>query len=315
MGNSKISVVIPAFNAEKFIGEAIESVLKQTYENWELFVINDGSTDDTATIVQEYISQDKRVELIQQNNQGVSVARNMGAQLAQGEYIAFLDADDRWLPEKLATHLDHLSDNASIGVSFGRVRYVQTNGAPTSLIANCPLTNLESWNFLYGNPTVTTSNVVVRKEVFQQLGGFDPGMSYSEDMDWFFRILCESQWKIEGIHQVLVEYRVHNTGLSSSLYRMEAGWQALASKASKSTPEIVEQHYNSAYANYLRYLARQSLRLGVSSTTGVDFINRALKEDWKMILREPKQTCFTALAIYLKYCYDFCIQSDSRARC
>lgn len=296
-----ISVVVPAYNAARFLAETLQSVLAQTYQNWELLIINDGSTDNTAEIAEQYRQHDRRIRLYSQPNQGVSAARNLGVELAQGELIAFLDADDRWLPEKLATHVGHLAANPSIGVSFAKVRYLRANGTPTSLIATASLVDIQSWDFIYANPTITTSNVVIRKEIFQQLRGFDPTMSYSEDMDLFFRILCNSSWKIEGIEPVLVEYRTQDNGLSSSLYRMEAGWQTLASKARELAPEIIEQHYKPAYANYLRYLARQSLRLGLSGKTGIDFINRALKTDWNILLREPKRTSLTALSVYLKY--------------
>lgn len=93
-----ISVIIPAYNAEKYLKEALDSVLSQTYQNWECIIIDDGSTDDTQKIVQDYITQDKRFIYFFQKNQGLSAARNSGIKIAKADYIAFLDSDDIWLP-------------------------------------------------------------------------------------------------------------------------------------------------------------------------------------------------------------------------
>lgn len=96
------SVIMPAYNSEKYIDEAIESVIRQTYKNWELIIVNDASTDDTEKIIKSYEEKDKRIKLISlAENQGVANARNMAIQIAEGRYIAFLDADDYWEKEKL----------------------------------------------------------------------------------------------------------------------------------------------------------------------------------------------------------------------
>jgi glycosyltransferase involved in cell wall biosynthesis len=298
-----ISAVIPAHNASPFLAETIESILAQTFEEWELLIIDDGSKDNTAEIAKSYSQKDSRIQLVQQINKGVSAARNVGVQLTQGQFIAFLDADDRWLPEKLATHLEHLKLNPEVGVSFGRVEFISYDGKPTGLIASARLTNLKAEHFLYNNPTITTSNLVVRREIFQQLPGFDPDMSYSEDIDWLFRVLCSTQWKIEAINQVLVEYRITEKGLSSDLYRIEEGWKQLIAKAQKNAPQLVNNHYPLAQATHLRYLARQTLRLGLPPQVGIDFMTRALQSDWRLVFKEPRRTLMTSLAVYGKYLF------------
>jgi hypothetical protein len=113
--------------------------------------------------------------------------------------------------------------------------------------------------------------------------------------------LCSTQWKIEAINQVLVEYRITEKGLSSELYRIEEGWQQLIVKAKKNAPHLVNQHYPLAQATHLRYLARQSLRLGLPAQVGIDFMTRALQSDWRLIFKEPRRTFMTSLAIYSKY--------------
>ena len=301
--NSVVSAVIPAYNASLFVSETIESVLAQTFEDWELLIIDDGSTDNTAEIAEHYCKKDSRIRLLKQVNQGVSAARNAAVELTQGQFIAFLDADDRWLPQKLATHIEHLKLNPEVGVSFGRVEFISYGGQPTGTIASGRLSNLKAEHFLYNNPTITTSNLVVRREVFQQLPGFDPDMSYSEDIDWLFRVMCNTKWEIEAINQVLVEYRITERGLSSDLYRIEEGWKQLIAKAKKHAPQLVNHHYPLAQATHLRYLARQTLRLGLPPQVGIDFMTRAIQSDWRLVFKEPRRTLMTSLAVYGKYLF------------
>lgn len=294
----KVSVVIPAYNAAHVLPEAIDSVLAQTFTDWELWIVDDGSTDHTQEAVKAY--DDDRIKLITQSNGGVSSARNCGGMRSQGELIAFLDADDRWLPDKLSVHIEFMDTHPEVQVSFARVEFLTVDGVPTNKLTNCPLTNLSAADFLYLNPTVTTSNVVIRRELFEKLGGFDQTINYSEDIELLFRGMQNDGVIIEGIDQVLVRYRVHNTGLSSTLYRMEEGWHKLIEKARILNPELVNQHYSSAYASYLQYLARQTLRLKSPAQIGVDFVNRAFKSDRTFIFKQPK-FLLISIAVYLKF--------------
>lgn len=293
-----VSIVMPAYNAFQYLHEAIESVLAQTFNDFELLIIDDGSTDSTAEVAHHYSQRDSRVKLFSQANQGVSVARNTGIKMAQGEFIAFLDSDDQWLPDKLAAHIEHLNSDSNLGISFGRVEFMKLNGKPTGQLSNSPLSNLKPQNFLYENPIITNSNPVVRRETFEQVGDFDESMSYAEDLDWCLRVICSRRWKIEGINQVLMRYRTTEGGLSSRLYRMEEGWDLLIVKARQYAPKLVEQHYPRARAVHLRYLARRAFRLGLPPQVGVDFMTRALRSDWKSVLREPRRSLLTIVAVY-----------------
>lgn len=198
----------------------------------------------------------------------------------------------------LTTHVEHLTSNSNLGISFGRVEFMNFNGRPTGQLSNSPLSNLKPENFLYENPTITGSNLVIRREVFEQAGYFDESMNYSEDLDWCLRVMCNSCWKIEGINKVLVRYRTTKEGLSSKLYQMEADWELFISKARQQAPELVAQHHSKLRASHLRYLARRASRLNLPSGVGVDFMTRALRSNWKVILRQPRSTILTMLAIY-----------------
>ena len=107
-----VSIIVPAYNADRFINETIDSILKQTYDSWELIIVNDGSTDKTKEIIGKYISSDSRIRIINQSNKGVSIARNTGIENAQGQFIALLDADDLWLEDNLKEKVNLLLSNA-----------------------------------------------------------------------------------------------------------------------------------------------------------------------------------------------------------
>ena len=291
------TVVMPAYNAAAYLSQTIESVLSQSFTDFELIIIDDGSTDDTAPIADKYQKIDNRVKVLCQSNQGVSATRNKGINLSKSKYIAFIDADDKWFPENLKFHFEHLQKNPDIGVSYAKVEFLHPDGNHTGKIARGRLTKLQPQHFLYENPTMTVSNIVVRRQVFEQIGCFDCTMSYSEDMDFLFRAVC-SDWKIEGIDQVLLGYRTTQGGLSSQLYKMEEGWEILMSKAREKAPELIDRHYCRARSNHLRYLARRASRLHLSPKVGVDFLNRALNSDWRLVIREPGTTLITIIVVY-----------------
>lgn len=296
--NPMISVVIPAYNAAQFLPATITSVQQQTFTDWELLIINDGSTDDTVEVIRQYKQRDARIHLINQVNQGVSAARNCGVENSQGKIIAFLDADDRWLADKLRRHLEHLQSNPDLGVSFAQVEILNQGGESSGQVSSARLTNLKSEHFLYENPTSTTSNWVIRKEVFTQVGGFCRDMSYSEDLEWLLRVSATTDWRIAGIDKVLTQYRTSSSGLSSQLYQMEAGWNRLVEKAKTYAPQLVERHFTLAQALHLRYLARRAFRLKLPAEVGADFITRALRSDWRLCFHQPQRTLLTLIAVY-----------------
>lgn len=294
----KVSVIIPAYNAADFLAETIASVQQQTVQDWELLIVDDGSCDPTAEIAQAHQHKDSRIQLIRQGNQGVSAARNRGVTESQGEIIAFLDADDQWLPTKLRTHLDHFQSQPNVGVSFAQVEILTQTGASTGQRSTSRLTGLKPEDFLSENPTTTTSNWVIRRAVWEAVGGFCPTMSYSEDLEWLLRVMCTQDWQIEGIPQVLTRYRTSSGGLSADLYRMEAGWNTLVSQAKTYASDLVHRHFAKAQAIHLRYLARRAFRLQVDSSVGIDFINRSLRSHRALLWQEPRRTISTFLAVY-----------------
>jgi glycosyltransferase involved in cell wall biosynthesis len=191
---SNISVIIPAYNAGQCIGRAIESVLGQGYSDYEVIVVDDGSTDNTAEIVRQY---GDRVRYIHQKNAGVAAARNAGIAAAKGHWMAFLDADDEWLPAKLKAQMDLLARNLELRwcganrfQSDGRRKAAVGNG---DIIARALGAGSVFPNYFAtaaaGKCPVTPSSMIIRKDVFETLGGFDTNREVmDEDLDMWLRI-------------------------------------------------------------------------------------------------------------------------------
>ncbi|HLO50073.1 MAG TPA: glycosyltransferase [Kamptonema sp.] len=208
----RVSVVIPSYNCASYIAEAINSVFNQTYSDWEVIVVDDGSKDDTRAVVKCY---GDRIRYIYQKNQGVSIARNHGIQLARGEFVAFLDADDFFLPDKLAAQIAMFAAQPSLGIVHSGWRKVNSKGEFLQDVKpwqNVPKLDLEMW--LRWKP-VLPSAMMFRREWLERAGGFDPRFPPAEDTDLALRLAlmgCETEW----LRQVTVCYRQHE---QSAMYK------------------------------------------------------------------------------------------------
>lgn len=301
VGNPKFSIVVPAYNAARFLEATLASVAAQTERDWELLVVDDGSTDDTAAIAQRFAAADSRARVVPGGHRGVSAARNQGVRAARGRYIAFLDADDLWSPEKLARHAEHLQARPDLGISFSRVRFMTPEGRATGVVSTAPVGGLRRHDFLYGNPTSTCSTLVIRREALEVAGGFDESMGYAEDVELVLRVLCLTDWAIDGLDEPLTLYRTNSAGLSSRLEKMHDGWEAMIGKARVYAPGLVQAHYRPARAAHLRYLARRALRVGAAPRTGIALIREALATDWRIALRHPVRTLGVAAALCIRH--------------
>lgn len=303
----KVSVVIPTYKVEKYIAAAVQSVLAQTYKNLEVLIVDDESPDRSAEICQQFT--DPRVKIVRQKNRGLAGARNTGIRHAQGEYLAFLDGDDIWLPEMLEKNIAHLESSPDVGVSFNRSAFIDEGGNPLGTYTMPELTNIDVACLLRGSPIGNGSAAVIRREVFaaiqyqDNLYGtvedfyFDDRFRQSEDIECWLRIVLQTPWKIEGIPDVLTFYRVNSGGLSANFLKQFDSWEKVFEKTRSYAPEKVAHLENMARAYQLRYLARSAVRM--RSSAAKSLINRALLTYWRILLEEPKRTILTALAAYL----------------
>jgi glycosyltransferase involved in cell wall biosynthesis len=224
----KVSVVIPAYNAMAYLPETIANVLKQTYTDFEVVVVNDGSTDK----IEEWITQisDRRVKFISQANLGLAGARNTGIRESQGEYLAFLDADDLWESTKLAKQVQVLDSHSKVGLVYTWVAYVDDQGNSTGRVVRNQQEG-DVWQQLTkGNLVECGSVAMVRRECFEKCGLFDCNLgSFVEDWDMWLRIANHYQFKV--VKQPLVYYRQVSTSASRNWQAMAKSYQLVIEKA------------------------------------------------------------------------------------
>jgi glycosyltransferase involved in cell wall biosynthesis len=254
-----VSVIIPLFNADRFIAATLQSLQRQTMPDFEAIIVDDGSSDGSVRHVEAVASIDHRFQLVRQANAGVSITRNRGVELAKSDIIAFLDADDLWHPDFLRHMLAFMAARPDTAVGFAGVRFVDAQAAPTGAFSRHHRRALSVKDFLAGNPTTTCSNLVVRSAAFQASGGFRSGLNHAEDQLWLLEMHLKG-FIIEGTPDVLVDYRTNNAGLSSDTRAMAKGWDELARHALNISPHSVRRALPSARAANQLYLAQRALR-------------------------------------------------------
>jgi glycosyltransferase involved in cell wall biosynthesis len=224
---STVSVIIAAHNAAQFLGQAVDSALVQSCPPLEIIVVDDGSTDGTDRVARAY---GDRVTFLRQDNAGAASARNAGARRASGDWLAFLDADDVWLPEKLERQLALsdaplvYSDRFNIGVLDG---LPDIHGKMQPPIDGDVFVAL----LIKGN-VITTSSVMIRADVFRTLGGFDPGLMVAEDWDLWLRVAADRP--VRACREPLVKYRLHPAGASRNPLRMNRARCVVVDRALRS---------------------------------------------------------------------------------
>ena len=214
----KVSVVIPTYNRAASIGASIQSVLNQTYQNLEIIIVDDGSTDNTPQIVETFADDRIRYICLEQNG-GASHARNTGIRLAESEYVAFLDSDDEWMPQKLEKQMQVMRQAAeTVGLIYCRMKGTKKDG--TDLICpglEIPIEELHG-NMLFSlleENVIDTTTMLVRKQCLEQTGGFDEGLKCLEDWELVLRIA--EKWEIDFVDDILVEVHFSDGGVSKNI--------------------------------------------------------------------------------------------------
>lgn len=196
-----VSVIVPCYNYGHFVGDALESVLAQTYEGWECIVVDDGSTDDTKAVVNQYEEKDSRIKYVYQRNQGLAASRNLGISLSKGTYLQFLDADDQIESRKLEFQLSVLEDNLDIDIVYGSVRFFEAGSMEESASLQNSNSNSKSIplsgsggtilrSLIQQNPMVVNAPLI-RSKAAKAVGNFDGDVKGIEDWDYWIRCATE----------------------------------------------------------------------------------------------------------------------------
>lgn len=270
------SVVIPSFNAAATILGTLAGLQAQHCTDWEAIVVDDGSMDETRTLVRHAGRSDTRIRLVRNPGKGPSAARNFGVkEHARGAVVAFCDADDIWHPGKL-TGLSGCFEDWSVHGVFGQIGFFRTTPSDAHVFSTVPENDVTISMLLGENPVCTMSNFAVRRSVFAATGGFNEAMVHNEDLEWLIRLVGGGA-RVTGIDSLHTYYRTSVGGLSTDLEAMRAGReQAIATAAGFGVVPSAASH-----AIHHRYLARRALRLNGAPAY-------ALKQAVSGILKSPR---------------------------
>ena len=300
----KASIVVPAYNSAATIAKTLHSLLRQTFEDFEILVVNDGSTDGTLSLLDTF--SDTRLRIITQANRGLSGAHNTGIHQANGEYVGFCDADDLWLPEKLELHVAHLESNPQVGISFSGSQLIDSSGRHIGIRQNPRLKDITAAHVFTRNPIGNGSSAVIRRAALNDFAyrpageterdwWFDETFRQSDDIEAWTRFALTLDWQIEGIPGELTLYRIHTDGLSANIERQFETWGRMKKKIASIAPDFVASHGAAATSYQLRYLARRaiSMRDGAAAKS---LSRRALRASMRPLRDEPFKTLLTACA-------------------
>ncbi len=253
----KISVIIPTYNAEATILETIESLQQQTFQDFEILVINDGSTDRTLEVLNHI--NEPRLKILSYENAGHSVARNRGIAVAQGEFLSFMDADDLWTPDKLESQLTALEQHPDAGVAYSWTLNMTTQDGQTFFTKGCSSTvegNVYR-ELLLGCFIGNGSNILIRRSVVDKTQGFEPGMKTGADWDFYIRAATECNFVVVPKPQIL--YRQTPGSVSSNPEATERNNLALLDRVYQAAPPEFQYLKSQSLAYLYRYCAGLSL--------------------------------------------------------
>ncbi len=252
-----ISVVIPCYNQSAFLADAIDSVCSQSYCPVEVIVVDDGSTDATAQIAARY----PHVTYLHQENRGLSAARNTGLAASRGEFLVFLDADDRLLPDALRVGHDALNAHPECGFVSGHHHHIDRFGAVERAYPQEPMAHTDPYLALLMNNFIGMhAAVMYRKDVFDAVGGFDAGLSACEDYDLYLRIA--HRFPIVRHDRIVAEYRHHDTNMSRDSTHMSKTVVAVldAQRTRLSGRGERLNAYRTGVRNWVNYYGQEILR-------------------------------------------------------
>lgn len=295
------SIIVPAYNVQDTIAATLDSLLKQTFSDFEIVVVDDGSSDLTLDVVAEF--DDPRLRVITQANRGLAGAHNTGIAETDSPYIGFCDADDLWMPEKLDAHVRHLKADAGVGISFSGSAMIDMDGQLTGLAQTPRLKGIDAAHVLKRNPIGNGSAPVMRRSALEclrhpsQTAGdrdwwFDETFRQSDDIEGWARFAALSAHRFEGIPGLLTLYRINPNGLSANVGKQLESWERMLAKLAGIAPELVASHGAAARGYQIRYLLRRAVS-GKDAATAAMLLGKLSETSIEPLFAEPVKTLST----------------------
>ncbi|MBF0546927.1 MAG: glycosyltransferase [Candidatus Riflebacteria bacterium] len=249
MPKNKVSVVIPVFNRADLVSDAIKSAINQSYENIEIIVVDDGSTDLTGMVVQQFSA----VRYFWQENRGQGAARNKGILKSTGDFIAFLDSDDLWLPEKISRQVEFLHKNKQFGMVYSDCEYFEISESGNPIKKKVRVNPHQGWisKELFLENFIASCTPLVRREVFEECGVFNESALLRCREDWEMWLRIASRFQIGYMPETLAKYRFHseNSTRSEDLKLVFKSYGEVIKSAINFAPECFSLYTNLAQAS------------------------------------------------------------------
>ncbi|MDY6898228.1 MAG: glycosyltransferase [Cyanobacteriota bacterium] len=280
---TKVSVIIPAYNAMNYLPQTVESLLKQSFTDFEVIIVNDGSSDGIEKWANTIT--DNRVKLISQKNQGTAVARNTGIADAEGAYIAFLDSDDLWEENLLEKQVHCLDNNPGVGLVYAWVKSIDAKGNDLGQIYGHDSEGYVWEKLLEGNIIWSGSAAMVRRDCFEKSGVFDANLKLAEDWEMWIRIAKNYSFAV--IKEPLVSYRFHANNKSQNRIKGIDEFRLIIEKSFQSVPFELLYLRNKSYSRINFIFAWEYIRNQEPDYNKAEYFrNQALKHSPQLLFSE-----------------------------
>ncbi|KKD39484.1 glycosyltransferase family 2 protein [Limnoraphis robusta] len=260
----QISIIIPVYNGATTIQATIDSVLAQTFSDFELIIVDDGSTDDTLKIISQY--GDPRIQVVSSSHAGAAATRNRGLKQASGEYIAFLDADDLWTPDKLEAQLNALQTHLEAAVAYSWTDFIDEAGSWRQAGRHRTVNGEAYAAMLLYNFIESGSNPLIRRDALNTVGGFDESLTGGQDWDLYLRLAA--RYLFVNVPKVQILYRIRDNSISANITRQEQQVVKVLNKAFSQAPKNLQPLKRKSLALVYKYLACRILEQAPSRLNG-----------------------------------------------
>jgi hypothetical protein len=283
--NPILSIVIPTYNLERYIADSIASALAQTMADLEVLVVDDGSTDTTASIAESF--KDPRVRVERKSNGGLSSARNVGIAAARGKYIGFLDGDDMWHVAKAERQVAAMEADPNIGLTYSYSAYMEQDGRTTGRILFSSLAQPSVEQMVRRNHVGNGSTPIVRASCFRDAGVFNESLRICGDWEMWVRLLRDSAGVARLVPEVLTFYRIVPTSLSMNFASFLRDCELAAARISAETPQVGASAVRRGLATCYRIAGTKALH-GGSRLQALRLLRSAVNRDPSLIIADPR---------------------------